>query len=715
MEFLFEDCFGQFWYKSEQNTYNTYYFNKNKKLIEIKKYFDTDIIKDILKDSSEKIWILEENNIKELNKGKIISTTAFPDNFNCSKIETIGSAYLSIQGKHNKKIFSLLFDKNSRDYTIISESAIRGVQKKNKVFITTLNLSKGVTCETHSFMTNNSSIFKTPSKWEKEKFYTFYDKALFDGQLKKNYFFFAPYESGLASFKNGIEKSYQIDDGLPTGKFISEAVDSNGNLWFAFIDGLARFIPQEDNFISYTEEDGVPNDINDIESDGKGGLWIATDKGLVKFTEPVYNANLVISYFKADSLIFSPQDKVELSYQHNTVRIKFLAVAMQFPEKIKYSVFLNGLSDEWTEYSSLREKLYEQLPFGRYDFRFKAKLKNGKILDGPSISFTIFPPWYKTWWFYSILVIFLVSLFYTVYKARIRILEKTQKKLEKEVETRTYELSEANIELEEKSFLIIEKNIKLTDSIEYASLIQNSILPKEKEISQYIQNYFIIWKPKDIVGGDFYWFFPIPNSKNYIISVIDCTVHGVPGAFMSMTANSILNNIVREKKIYEPDKILNLLHKEIRYTLRQKSKESQQDGMDISICYIDVNLQEIHFSGAMQFLFLIKSGQNEIDRIRGNRFSIGGRQKEEERIFTKHIIQYNSDDSIYLLSDGLADQKVRIDGKETKFKIKRVKEMYLKYNLLPIKEQKIKIEEELAELQGEIEQRDDIVVVGVKL
>ena len=270
-------------------------------------------------------------------------------------------------------------------------------------------------------------------------------------------------------------------------------------------------------------------------------------------------------------------------------------------------------------------------------------------------------------------------------------------------------------ELENKNVQIYEEKKKLTDSIAYAALIQNSILPREEEISQYIKNYFIVWKPRDIVSGDFYWFFPIPKSKNYIISVIDCTGHGVPGAFMSMTANSILNNIVREKKIYEVDKILNLLHKEIRYTLRQQSKESQQDGMDISLCYIDVNLQEIHFSGAMQFILLIKSNQSEIERIRGNRFSIGGRQKEKERIFTKQVIPYNSGDSIYLMSDGLADQKVRINGEKTKFKIKRVKEMFLKYNPLPIIERKIKIEEELVKLQDDIEQRDDIVVVGVKL
>jgi len=281
----------------------------------------------------------------------------------------------------------------------------------------------------------------------------------------------------------------------------------------------------------------------------------------------------------------------------------------------------------------------------------------------------------------------------------------------------------ANQELftQKTQFLIEQEMHKRTkDSIEYASLIQNSILPRKSELKQYIKDFFIIWKPKAIVGGDFYWFYPIPKSKNYIIAEIDCTGHGVPGAFMSMTANSILNNIVREKNIYEPDKILNLLHKEIRYTLRQQSKESQQDGMDISLCYVNVVLEEIHFAGAMQHLFIVKkqnysdSSETSLQMIKGDRFSIGGRQKEEERIFAKHTIKYNSGDIIYLMSDGLADQKIKIDGKETRLKIRHVKEMLLKYSSLPMDKQKEKIENELAELQGELDQRDDITVIGVK-
>ena len=193
---------------------------------------------------------------------------------------------------------------------------------------------------------------------------------------------------------------------------------------------------------------------------------------------------------------------------------------------------------------------------------------------------------------------------------------------------------------------------------------------------------------------------------------------------MSMTTNSILNNIVREKQIYKPDKILNLLHKEIRYTLRQQAKESQQDGMDISLCYIDVKSQEIHFAGAMQSLYFVRISNNQegisndeekIERIRGNRFSIGGRQKEEERIFSKHIIQYNSGDVIYLMSDELADQKVMIDGKGQRFKTQRIIDLCKSKNRLSMVDMRNIFDEKIAESKSYFDQRDDITVVGIRL
>jgi len=524
--------------------------------------------------------------------------------------------------------------------------------------------------------------------------------------------------AGIMKFDGeNVIANYTMEDGLADNVIFSFVEDRENNLWIGTKGGgVSKFNGKY--FSNYnTKNSLLPAYINSICIDHNQDIWFATGEGLIKYdyqrdklnqVQPTINFERIQEVNSQKLLKANSEQNISLNYKHNFLEFKYIGISMQSPSSIIYKYKLEGFDKGWKDTKDSKVT-YSFLTSGKYTFYVKARNLFGLWSEKPAeFSFTILPPWYKTWWFYTIVAFVIFSIFYAIYKARVRILEKTQKKLEKEVETRTHELSEAYSDIEEK-------NIKLTDSIEYASLIQNSILPREKEISQYIKNFFIIWKPKNIVGGDFYWFFPIPKSRNYLISVIDCTGHGVPGAFMSMTANSILNNIVREKKIYKPDLILNLLHKEIRYTLRQQSKESQQDGMDISICYIDTNLQEIHFSGAMQFLFLIKSNQNEIERIRGNRFSIGGRQKEKERIFAKQVIPYNSGDSIYLMSDGLADQKVRINGKETKFKIKGVKEMLLKYNPLPVKERKIKIEEELVKLQDNIEQRDDIVVVGVKL
>ncbi|MCD4819406.1 MAG: SpoIIE family protein phosphatase [Candidatus Cloacimonetes bacterium] len=361
--------------------------------------------------------------------------------------------------------------------------------------------------------------------------------------------------------------------------------DNKGNLWFNSQIGFYKYDIQKNKLFFFDETNGFKSEETFfILQAPDSTFWVTYIENVFHFEDDGFYNNveptLFIDVIKVNNTIIKNRDK--FTFSENNFIFEFTGVSLAEHKKVKYKTWLEGWDNDWSVPVSEKIKTYKNLLNGNYVFKVISCNNDGLWNKKPAeFSFTILPPWYKTWWFYTVLTIFIISLLYSLYKARVRILEKTQKKLEKEVETRTYELSNANIELEEQSTLIIEKNTKLTDSIEYASLIQNSILPREKEISQYIKNYFIIWKPKDVVGGDFYWFFPIPNSQNYIISVIDCTGHGVPGAFMSMTANSILNNIVREKKIYEPDKILNLLHKEIRFTLRQQSKESQQDGMDI--------------------------------------------------------------------------------------------------------------------------------------
>ena len=723
--FIVEDPEKSLWFRTKKN--NLVYLKKGKWE---KTNIQSEEIELIL-DNEKKLWLITKEDIYEFSDNDFIRNP-ISDSIKLGDVKYGISIH-----KDNKKNFwintNISAFQNSVLYRLNLDSKVIKKYPGNILNTIFTDEDNQIFLSFSTLRGSNSEFESGIYQYKNEKFIKndtlpFFWGCFFDGKLKKNKYWFESW-SWFASYSNGVTKIYNISDGLCSNRIRNAIEDLNGDLWFQSKNGISKYNSKTDKFISFTKEDGLPSNIYNIEIDDIGSILLATNEGLIKFKEPEYNANPIISYLQADTLRFFQNDEIKLPFTINSIKIKYKAVTLQFPEKIKYSVFLEGFSEDWSEYSLMREKQYEQLPFGKYTFKFKAMLKNGKILEGPSISFTILPPWYKTWWFYTLLILIVVALLYLIYKARVRILEKNQEKLEKEVENRTHQLKEAYSQIEKEKAKVEEKNIKLVDSIAYASLIQHSILPRDEEISQYIKDYFIIWKPRDIVGGDFYWFYPIPKSvtlsevegqnSSYIISVIDCTGHGVPGAFMSMTANSILNNIIKEKQIYEPDKILNLLHKEIRYTLRQQSKESQQDGMDISLCYINVKTQEIHFAGAMQTLYLLSKNEStestNLIKIKGNRFSIGGKQKEEERIFTKHTINYRSGDTIYLMSDGLADQKVRIDGREQRFKTKRVEAMLLKYFSLSMSEQKRKIEEELTKVQSDFEQRDDITVWGVKL
>ena len=278
-----------------------------------------------------------------------------------------------------------------------------------------------------------------------------------------------------------------------------------------------------------------------------------------------------------------------------------------------------------------------------------------------------------------------------------------KRKLEKE-------LAEKTIEIQKKNHIIEEKNRQITSSIEYAKNIQQSILPQNKRIEEEFQDSFVIFLPKDIVSGDFYWFNKIENMV--FIAALDCTGHGVPGAFMSLIGNSLLNQIVNENKIYSPEKILEKLHNGVRKVLKQESKSSNsRDGMDVAFCVIEKEKNVINFAGARRPLFLIKGKSKELIEIKGDRKSIGGKQKENIRVFEKNKIEYCSGDTIYMFSDGFSDQQNKI---EKKFGIKKLRETLKEINIKPLKEQKNILLKELKEHRKEWEQQDDITFLGIK-
>jgi serine phosphatase RsbU (regulator of sigma subunit) len=255
---------------------------------------------------------------------------------------------------------------------------------------------------------------------------------------------------------------------------------------------------------------------------------------------------------------------------------------------------------------------------------------------------------------------------------------------------------------------IDKKNKQITDSIRYAKQIQTAMLPFKDRMDKAIPEYFILFKPKDIVSGDFYWFM-YRNGKIYLAAV-DCTGHGVPGAFMSLIGNQLLDHIVNENKLDSPELILNELHKRVRIALNQDQGQND-DGMDISLCVIDPKTRKLHFAGAKSPICYIKD--NELVEIKGNKKPVGGPQKEVERLFTKHTIEMEDSTTFYLFSDGYQDQFGHSEHK--KYMNKRFREFLFSISYLPMEEQHIKLDAELENWKGETIQTDDILVAGFRM
>lgn len=257
---------------------------------------------------------------------------------------------------------------------------------------------------------------------------------------------------------------------------------------------------------------------------------------------------------------------------------------------------------------------------------------------------------------------------------------------------------------------------KIVDSITYAQRIQKSILMDESEIQNYLPECFIYFQPKDIVSGDFYWF--SKSNDKIIIAAVDCTGHGVPGAFMSMIGNTLLNQIVNEKKITTPSEILEQLNTGIYKSLHQDKEDAlSDDGMDIALCVINYKKNEIEFAGAGNSLYVISD--EKLETLTAEPFGIGGtdilfnQNDTIKKEFTNHTISIKKDMSIYLFSDGYLDQ---FGGPEKrKFGTQRFKELLLENQHLSMKKQKEAIDSVHSKWKADLQQIDDILIIGIRL
>lgn len=283
----------------------------------------------------------------------------------------------------------------------------------------------------------------------------------------------------------------------------------------------------------------------------------------------------------------------------------------------------------------------------------------------------------------------------------------TQKELEKN--NRLLELH--NYEIKLKNDEIQEQNQDVKDSIEYAQRIQSALLPSSEKLNDIIRESFVLLKPKDIVSGDFYWVYQ--EEEKIILAAIDCTGHGVPGAFMSLIAKQLLDDIVIQQKIMQPADILNQLHEKIRNSLNQAESDNK-DGMDMTLCLIDTVHKKVTFAGAYNPMIVIQN--DDLNVIKGDSFPIGGWHFQgSDRAFRQIEVALNPDQDtmIYLYSDGYQDQFG--GGDDRKFMKSRFRKLLQTIHQKPLKQQKEILNQTIEDWKGKHPQVDDILVIGLKL
>jgi serine phosphatase RsbU (regulator of sigma subunit) len=369
---------------------------------------------------------------------------------------------------------------------------------------------------------------------------------------------------------------------------------------------------------------------------------------------------------------------------------------------------LLGRKSTWTNWSTRRITSYTNLLEGEYVFLLRSKNIYGEISETTEYRFVIRPPWWRTILAFIVYSALLILLIYVAVRLGQRRLKKKNERLEAIIRARTKEIWQQNVKL-------AAQKKEITDSIYYAERIQRAILPHTERIAAKINDYFILFKPKDIVSGDFYWL--AENGRKIIITAVDCTGHGVPGAFMSMLGISFLNKIILEDNTLQADRILNELRDDVVSSLKQTGKEGEaRDGMDMALVAIDLQKMTMEFAGANNPLYMIR--ENELTETKADRMPIA--YHADSNKFSNHLIQLNKGDLIYLFSDGYADQFGGPRGK--KFKYKLFKNLLIENRDKPMREIKEILVNTIENWKAPdgpdaqiYEQVDDILVIGLRI
>lgn len=542
--------------------------------------------------------------------------------------------------------------------------------------------------------------------------------------------------------------------------------DKKGNLWFEvykdnpnrwieralkFPDKTYRRIPAQFRIIPDMIFNSVLSEDNDVN-------WIAAYDGLYRYNGSINSSDqtiikLLIRRVLANQtkLIFngaSPSTNngsdfrntnfsqtntivQKLNSSDNSIILYFSSPFFGQNQKMKYSYILEGYDKGWSDWSTDQKKEYTNLPSGNYKFIVKAR--NVFDIESPiaSYSFFIKSPWFKSPLAFVLYILILIGFVWIFVTIKTNLLKGSNVRLQALVKDRTKELILFQEEIIEKNEELMqqkeemqvqrdelhEQNRQTVASLEYAKTIQQAILPDLCILKDRLEH-FIIYKPKDVVSGDFYWMSRLisksKQTEKIFIAVVDCTGHGVPGAFMSMIGSRMLSEIVNERKIYNPADILTELNISVNQALRQDVSESF-DGMDVSICLIEHKISNqyiITFAGANRMLYYYQQGVHKIHTLRGNRKTIGGIMPDVDPEFVNNRIYLSPGDMIFLNTDGIVDQN---NENRKKYTASRFHTSLLANIEKPMNELSDEVYKAFEDFKGNAFQRDDITVLGLRL
>ncbi len=622
-----------------------------------------DNIKDIETDSRN-VWLATTNGVIVLNKksGEKKSfniSNGLPHNsINKIFLTQDGIAYIGTEGE---KLFSI-----DRDFKITSGKAVMSGSTRNTIL---------------SFTEDNDGVIWVATKG-----------------------------NGIFEYMKDSVTAITRSNDLMNNYCYSILADSENNIWVGHDKGFSKFNPNKGTvriFGTDFAKGGVCNADGMFESADKK-IFIGTTEGVIVYDRQKERKSLVAPFNNINTITIGDisypfQPTFSLPYKKYAVKVYYSGINFSAPDKVFYSTFLENFDNDWSKMSTSREIQYN-LSDGKYKFNLISVNEYGLSQDKPvSFEITIKPPIWRRWWFLLTGFIVLISIVVLIIREREKSQKKVQAYLEKELEART------RVVLKQKGEIELQ-NIEITDSINYAKRIQTSILPDINKLKETFLDAFILFHPRDIVSGDFYWFDKLDEDK-FIIVCADATGHGVPGAFMSMIGSTLLQDIVTRQRITTPSVILTLLDKHIFSTLNQNVELGvSNDGMDMVVCEFNVKTRHIRFASAMRPIIIVLDG--EPFYIKGNRLSVGG-ESVMEKFFDDQEYYLNEGDTVYLFSDGLPDQFGGTDGK--KLKIARLKRLVEQVSKLPMNEQKEIIAKFYFEWKGNYDQVDDILFMGVKV